>query len=146
MASKGDTFENDLLKLIFQNVTIATIGDATGIVGSTTAGSLFFNLHTADPGETGNQTTSVISYTPYASVGVARSAGGFSVSGNTVSLVATVSFAQMTSGTGGSAGFFSVGAASSGTGKILYYGTVSPAISVTTNVTPQLQSLTITED
>lgn len=145
--SKGDTFENDLLKLIFNNTTIATIGDATGIVGSTTAGSLFFSLHTADPGETGTQTTSEISYTGYARVAVARSSGGFTVTGNSVSPAATVSFGQMTAGTGGTVTHFEVGAATSGTGKLMYSGTVSPNITVANGVTPQLTTATaITED
>ena len=29
--SKGNTFENDLLQLIFNNVDIADIGDASGL-------------------------------------------------------------------------------------------------------------------
>ena len=53
----------DLLKLIFNNTTWANIGDATGIVGSTAAGSLYLSLHTATPAETGDQTTNELSYT-----------------------------------------------------------------------------------
>lgn len=145
--SKSDVFEGDLLKLIFQNTTIATIGDAIGIVGSTTAGSLFFSLHTADPGEAGTQTTSEISYTGYARVAVARSSGGFTVTANSVSPAATVGFGQMTAGAGGTASFFIVGAATSSTGKILYSGTITPNITVANGVTPQLTTATaITED
>lgn len=144
--AKSSTFDSDLLKLIFNNTTIATIGDATGIVGSTTAGSLFFSLHTADATSAGNQTSSEISYTGYARVAVARSTGGFTVTGNSVSPVSTISFGQMTAGTGGTAGFFVCGAATSGTGKILYSGTISPTISVANGVTPQLTTSTaITE-
>lgn len=39
--SKGNTFENDLLLLIFNNTDAALIGDATGLRGSSTAGSLY---------------------------------------------------------------------------------------------------------
>jgi hypothetical protein len=145
--SKGDTFETNLLKLIFQNITIANIGDATGIVGSGTAGSLNFGIHTADPGEAGNQTTSEISYTGYGRVAVARSTGGFTVSGNSVSPASTVSFGQMTAGTGGTATHFHVGASNSGTGQLLYSGTISPNITVNNGVTPQLTTSTaFTED
>lgn len=55
--SKGNTFENDLLLLIFNNTDAALIGDATGLRGSSTAGSLYVALHTADPGEAGTAAT-----------------------------------------------------------------------------------------
>ena len=58
----ANTSATNLLLLIFNNTTWANIGDATGIVGSTTAGSLYLGLHTASPGETGDQTTSEVSY------------------------------------------------------------------------------------
>ena len=39
------TFENLLLQHILQNANIANIGDATGLRGSTTTGSLYISLH-----------------------------------------------------------------------------------------------------
>ena len=54
--SKADSWENSLLQLLFNNVNVANVGDATGLRGSSTAGSLYVSLHTADPGETGAQT------------------------------------------------------------------------------------------
>lgn len=118
--SKGNTFENDYLLLIFNNTNIANLGDATGVRGSSTAGSLYVALHTADPGEAGDQTTSEISYTGYARVAVARSAGGWTVSSNSVSNTAAVTFGQMTAGTGGTVTHVSVGISSAGAGKVLY--------------------------
>mgnify|MGYP000650276063 CR=1 FL=1 len=79
--SKGNTFENDLLLLIFNNTDAALIGDATGLRGSSTAGSLYVSLHTGDPGEAGNQTTNECAYGSYARVAVARSGAGWTVSG-----------------------------------------------------------------
>jgi hypothetical protein len=64
--SKSNTWENDLLLLVFNNTNASLIGDATGLRGSTTAGSLYLSLHTADPGEAGNQSTNEIAYTSYA--------------------------------------------------------------------------------
>src|ERR1041385_2048787 len=55
----------NLLKLLFQNTTWANVGDATGLVHTTTAGSFFISLHTADP-SAGNQSTSETAYTGYA--------------------------------------------------------------------------------
>ncbi|HZJ61965.1 MAG TPA: hypothetical protein VFD36_00465, partial [Kofleriaceae bacterium] len=100
-----------------------------------------------DPGEAGDQTTNEISYAPYARPPVARSTGGWVVSGNSVSPVATISFPQMTSGSGGVASFWGVGKSVSGPGEVLYSGAISPAITVAVNVTAQLNTATaITED
>lgn len=144
--SKSNTFENDLLLLLFNNTNIANIGDATGVRGSTTAGSLHLSLHTADPGEAGDQTTSEVTYTSYARAAVARSGSGFTVSGNSVTLAANVDFPAGTGGSG-TATHFAVGTASSGTGKILYKGAIEPNIVCGNGVTPRLTTgTTITED
>lgn len=71
--SASNAFETALLTLLFNNTNAANIGDATGLRGSTTAGVFYISLHTADPGETGSQTTSESAYTSYARVSVARS-------------------------------------------------------------------------
>jgi hypothetical protein len=145
--SKGNTFENDLLLLIFNNTDCGLVGDATGLRGSSTAGSLYYSLHTGDPGEAGNQTTSEISYTGYARVAGARSGAGFTVTANSVSPAATVTFGAMTAGAGGTVTHFAIGTASSSTGKLLYSGTVTPNIVVSNGVTPQLTTAsTVTED
>jgi len=145
--SKSNTFENDLLLLIFNNTNVANVGDATGLRGSTTAGSLYVSLHTADPGEAGDQTTSEISYTGYARVAVARTSGGWTVTGSSVSPAAEISFGAMTAGTGGLATHAAVGTAASGTGKVLYKGALGPTISVSNGVTPKIPvGSTITEE
>jgi hypothetical protein len=135
--SKSNTFENDLLLLLFNNTNIANIGDATGVRGSSAAGSLYLALHTADPGEAGSQTTNEIAYTSYARAAVARSGAGFTVTGNAVVLAAAVNFPAGTGGSG-TATHFSVGSESSGAGKILYYGAITPNIVCGSGVTPQL--------
>lgn len=145
--SKSNTFENDLLLLLFNNTNIANIGDATGVRGSTAAGSLYLSLHTADPGETGDQTTSEIAYTGYARKAVARSGAGFTVSGNQVVLAADQDFGKMTAGVGGTVTHWAVGSASSAAGKILYSGAVSPNIAVSNGTIPRLEAATnVTED
>jgi len=144
--SKGNTFENDLLLLIFNNTDAANIGDATGLRGSSSAGSLYASLHTGDPGEAGNQTTNECAYTSYARVAVARSGSGWTVSANSVSPAANISFPAATGGSE-TATHWAVGTASSGTGKLLYSGTISPNISISSGVTPILTtSSAITED
>ena len=44
--------------------------------------NLYVALHTADPGESGTQSTNEISYTSYARVAVARSSAGWTVTGS----------------------------------------------------------------
>jgi hypothetical protein len=143
MAGKGATFENDILKLIFQATAIANIADNAAASPLT---SLYVSLHTADPTDSGNQTSNEISYTGYARVAVARTSGGWTVTGSSVSPVANIDFGAMTGGTGGTVTNWVIGTASSGTGKILYSGTVSPNITVSSGVTPRLStSSTVTE-
>ena len=144
--SKGNTWENDLLLLVFNNTGASLIGDATGLRGSTVAGSLYVSLHTADPGEAGSQTTNETSYTSYARVAVSRSAGGWTVTNNEVVPVTAISFPTCTGGTA-TITHFGIGTDSSGAGKLLYKGTVTPNIAVATSVTPVLSTATkVTED
>jgi hypothetical protein len=144
--SKSNSWENSLLLLLFNNTNVANVGDATGLRGSSTAGTLYVSLHTADPGEAGSQTTSECAYTSYARVSVARSGAGFTVTNNSVSPAANVDFPAATGGSE-TATHFGVGTASSGAGVLLYSGTVSPNIAISSGVTPRLTTASaITED
>lgn len=141
--SKGNTFENDFLKLIFQGTAIANLADNAA---SSPLTSLYVSLHTADPGEAGSQTTSECTYGSYARVAVARSASGWTVTNNSVSPAAAITFPEATSGSQ-TVTHFAVGTASSGAGKLLYKGAVTPNIAIATGVTARLTtSSTITED
>lgn len=135
--SATDTLETGLLQLILQNANLANIGDATGLRGSTTAGSLYISLHTADPGETGSQTTSETSYTNYVRVGITRAsgAGGWTVSGNNGSNTSTVTFATC-GATGATISHFGVGTASSGAGTLLFKGALTSNLAVSNGITP----------
>lgn len=142
--SKGDTFENDLLKLIFNATAIANIADNAA---SSPFTNLYVALHTADPGEAGSQTTSEVSYGSYARVAVARTSGGWTVTAASVSPVADIVFPTGSSGSPASATFWSIGTAVSGAGKILYSGALSPAAAYGNGVTPRITTAsTITED
>jgi hypothetical protein len=119
--------ETDLLKLIFTNIAFANVGNAGGLQPSTVAGNLYVALHTASPGEAGDQTTNEATYTNYARVAVARSAGGWTVAGDQVSNTALVAFPQC-GATPNTILFWSVGLASAGASEILDYGPVAPLI------------------
>ncbi len=142
--SKSKTFENDLLKLIFQGIPIAGIADNAASGPRT---SRYLALHTADPGETGDQSTSEVAYTGYARIPVARSPSGWTVAANVVSPVASVEFGEMTAGTAGTATHASIGVSLTGAGKILYRGALNPSIAYAVGVITRIKnSSTITED
>jgi hypothetical protein len=144
--SKSNAFETSFLQHLFENANIANVGDATGLRGSTTAGSLYFSLHTADPTDTGTQATSEVAYTSYARVAVARSAASWTVTGNAVAVDADVVFPAGTGGSG-TATHWGLGTDASGAGTLLYKGAISPSIVCGNGVTPRLTAGTVvTED
>jgi hypothetical protein len=141
---KASTFENDLLKLIFNATAIANIADNAT---SSPLTNLFLSLHTADPGAGGTQTTNEATYTGYGRVTVSRSSGGFTVSTNTCVLASSATFGTPTAGAGEVETFFAVGTALSGAGKILYRGPITPSITIAVGTPPQLTTgTTITEN
>jgi hypothetical protein len=142
--SKANTFENDLLNLIFRAVPIANIADNAA---SSPLTNLYASLHTADPGEVDTQTTSEAAYTSYARVAIPRTTGGWSAaSGGSVSPAANIDFPVGTGGSG-TATHFGIGTGSSGAGKALYWGTVTPNIVMGNGIQPRLTTATtITED
>lgn len=119
--SKSNSWENALQLLMFNNSNAANIGDATGLRGSTVAGSLYVSLHTADPGEAGDQTTNEAAYTSYARVAVVRSGAGWTIAANQVSNAALVTFPAATGGSA-TCTHFGIGTASSGAGVLLFSG------------------------
>ena len=132
--SIGDTAEADIIALVFNAVAIANLADNAAAAPLTV---LWCALHTADPGEAGTQQTSEATYTGYLRTSVARTTTGWARTANSVSPVAAVSFPAATGGTN-TVTHFSVGTTSSGTGKLIMSGTVTPNLSVTNGVTPQL--------
>ena len=145
--SATNAFETQLLELFFKNTTASGIGDATGITGSTVAGSYYISLHTADPGETGNQATSEAAYTSYARVAVARSAAGWTVAGASATNAGAITFPAATGGTAVCT-HFGIGTASSGTGSLLFKGALTASLSVSNGITPSFAvgALTVTAD
>lgn len=145
--SKSNIFETQFLQHVLQNADITLVGDATGLRGSSTAGSLYVSLHTANPNETGDQSTSEATYTGYARVAVARSAGGWTVAANVGSNAAAIVFPECTGGTN-TITHFGIGTDASGTGKLLLYGALTSSLAVSNGITPQfaIGALTITEE
>ncbi len=135
--SKGNTAENDVVAKLFNNTAITWDANT----------DLYVSLHTGDPGEAGNQTTSEATYTPYARQTVARSGAGWTVSGNQASNTALIQFPQCSSGSD-TLTYVVIGTATSGTGQILYSGALSASLAVSAGIQPQfaIAALTVTED
>lgn len=145
--SMSNAAETALMTLLFNNTDWAGIGDAGGLQNSAAAGSFYVSLHTADPGEGGDQTTSEIAYTGYARVAVARSGAGWTVSGPSVENAALVQFPQC-SGSSGTATYFAIGTDSSGAGQVVLSGALSSSLAISTGIQPQFAAgaLTATVD
>lgn len=133
--SATNAFETALLNLYFNNTDHANVGDAAGLQNSAAAGSFYISLHTADPGETGSQTTSEATYTSYARVAVARTAGGWTISGSNASNAAVVNFPACTGGTN-TITYFGIGSAVSGAGNLFWSGPLGASLAVSTGITP----------
>lgn len=141
--SMSNASETALLALLFNNTAWANIGNAGGLQPSGAAGSLYIRLHTADPGEGGTGDTNEVAYTGYAPVAVARSAGGFTVSGAQVSNAATVQFGECTAGSA-TATHFSVCAGSGAGAAIIYSGSLSASRAISAGITPLFNPGTLT--
>lgn len=142
--SKGNTYENDLLLLIFNATAIANIADNAA---SSPLTNLYVSLHTGDVGEGGDQETNEADYTSYARVAVARTSGGWTVTGNLATNAAAITFPTATGGSN-TITHFAVGTDVSGTGKVLYKGEVGASLAVSNGITPEfaIGELDITED
>lgn len=136
--SASNAFENALMLLFFQGTTWANVAQNAS---SSPITSWQESLHTADPGEAGDQTTSEATYTNYARTAVARTSGGFTVSNNTATHTANVDFPAGGGGSG-TVTYFGLGTASSSTGILELSGTVTPNIVTGSGVTPRLTTST----
>lgn len=136
--SIANNTENNILKLIFNATAWANFADNAASSPQT---NTHLALHTADPGEAGDMTTSEITYTSYARVNVARTTGGWTVTANSVSPVANIDFPAGTGGSG-TATHFSTGKTGGGATDILWSGTVTPNIVTGNGVTPRLTTAT----
>ena len=126
--SFGNAAETEILDLLFRNENFANVGDATGLRGATTSGSLYIALHTADVGEAGDQTTNEISYTGYARVGVIRATSGWTLSGDQISNTSAVTFGQRSDVGTSVASHFSAGLVSSGASLALIKGPLGTSL------------------
>lgn len=133
--SKSNATETDFLALTFT---------ATALPWAA-ATQLDIHLHTADPGEAGNSSTSEATYTSYAAVTVSRSGSAWTVTGNTVTNDNLIQFPQCTGGTNT---ITHVSVTPNASTQILYSGALNSSLSVSSGIQPQFaaSALSITED
>lgn len=139
--SIADATETALLALIFNATAWANYADNAAATPQT---NIAVGLHTADPGDSGNMSTSETTYTSYARASQARTSGGWTVSGTSPTQVVPAATIAFPAGTGGSGTVthFSTGKTGGGAAAILFSGTVTPNITVGSGVTPQLSTAT----
>ncbi len=137
----GGTTEGAILALIFNATAWANYADNAVSAPQT---NIACALHTADPGTSGTQSTSESAYTSYARVNVARTSGGWTISGTGPASCSPVSNISFPAGTGGSGTVtnFSTGKTGGGASAILWSGTVTPNISTGSGITPVLTTAT----
>ncbi|HCV42215.1 MAG TPA: hypothetical protein DGH68_01935 [Bacteroidetes bacterium] len=137
--SKTNTSELDLLKFVFQGVSPSW----------NAAANLFASLHAADPGETGDQSTSESTYGSYTRVTISRSTSAWTTSSTTACVnLASINFPLGTAGAASPVTYMGIGTSFSGAGTLLYSGALASQLAVGVGVTPSFDtgSVTITED
>jgi hypothetical protein len=140
MAIAGTT-ETAILQLIYNAIAWANYADNAAGTPQT---NISIALHTADPGTGGTQSTSEVAYTSYARASVARTTGGWTVTGVGPASCSPTSNITFPAGTGGAGTCtnFSTGKTGGGAAPILWSGTVTPNIVSGAGVTPVLTTAT----
>lgn len=137
--SVSAAFANDILSLVFHGTAIQGIAQNAA---TSPVDKLYIALHTADPGAAGNQSTNEVAYTGYARVALQRSASGWTITGNKVTLTDTVEFGDMTGGANGTATHVSIGTAATGAGKVIVRAALSNSVQYQQGIAPRLRSNT----
>lgn len=140
--SIGNTTENAILDLIFRATAWANYADNAASSPQTNTG---ISLHTGDPGEAGDATTSEVTYTSYTRVNVGRATGFNAASGGSTSPAANIDFPAGTGGSG-TVTFFATAKSNAtpptGAQTLLFSGAVSPSVVTGNGVTPRLTTAT----
>lgn len=138
----GNATESAIMKLIFQAVAWADYAINHTTTPQTQIG---MSLHTADPGEAGDASTTEVAYTGYTRVNVARTTGGWAEASGAITPVANIDF-PASSSAGGTATYCAAAKSNAtpptGAQAILWRGDVTPSIACTSGVTPRLTTAT----
>lgn len=134
--------ETAILRLVFNATAWANYADNAAATPQT---QIAMSLHTGDPGDTGDASTSEIAYAGYTRINVPRTAGGWVETAGSVSPGANIDFPAGTGGSG-SVGFAAAAKSNAtpptGAQAVLWYGAVTPPIVTGNGVTPRLTTAT----
>lgn len=148
MSSKSNLAETNFLKLVYQNIAWANIGNAGGLPVSTSTGNYYIALFTASPTETDAGTEA--DYTSYVRKSVARGSGEWTIDqdGSSNARCRNASIITFVSSTGGSntISHFGIYTASTG-GDLIHYGSIGTPLLISSGDTPkfEINSLVIIE-
>ena len=149
--AKSNSFETDFLELIFNNTTISNIGNAGGIDGAGATGNFYVRLYTTAVTVDDSTIGTECAYTGYVAggVAVARTSGGWTVSGNQVSNTSAITFGACTAGSE-TVGYFAIWKDNVGSTDAdrLFWGALDSNLAVSSGITPEFgaSQLVITED
>lgn len=149
--SKSNSFENQLQLHIFNNSAIAKVGDANGLVASSTAGNVYVRLYTSAATVDDANIGTECAYTGYVAKGVAvaRSGSGWTVTNNSVTNAAAITFGACTAGSE-TVRYFAIWKdnSSSSDAERLFWGQLTADLAVSAGITPEFAAgqLTINED
>lgn len=136
--SATNTFETDLLDLIFKKTLPAYLGT----LNTTGDADFYLALFTADPTE-GGLLVAEADYGDYARIAVVRTAGGWTVSGNQASNTALVQFIKSTA-TGADVKFVGIcSGATKNAGTLLISLQLTTDTPTTTGIQPQFDPGTL---
>lgn len=132
---KSAVYSGQLLALYFNGTAIPNVA-----INATSAPltNIYVSLLTGDPTAAGTQATNEISYTGYARVAVARTTGGWTITGASASPVANIVFGTPTGSPSAVATWWAVGDSPTGAGTLRYAGPISPSITITAGLPPTL--------
>ena len=124
MSGFANAAQSPILALIFQAVAWASVAQNNATSPYTNA---YLSLHSADPTNAGNQSSSEILYTGYTRLPVSRIVGSWTISGSSPTIIsnaAQLQFGLCTAGGPVTASYVGIGWAASGAGILLMVSSV----------------------
>ena len=133
--SMKNSFETDLLNLIFANEDIANIGDAGGLLGSVADGSFYIALYTVTPSDSAAGTE--CTYTGYARKAIARDDTKWTVADNAYENTAVITFDPCTAGSETAVSFAVCKADVEDVDDQILWGDLTSSLAISNGITPE---------
>ncbi len=142
---KSNSWTLALMKLVLHNDPATLLGDAAGLAGSASAGSVYVGLHLDDPGRAGSQTSSEATFSGYARAAVPRNPSRWVIElidqdlgPVRASNAILIAFPECT-GKQNEIRYASVGTSATGAGRILYSGRLVKPLLISDGIVPEFK-------